>query len=356
MSMIRTAKRENPFVQLDKFFIEDPKLSFEAKGILAYVLSKPDDWTIRKNDLVKRSASGKTRIETALLELMASGYLNWYQIRDNDGTFGDWVYDVYERPEFNPNADRVIQEGLKRMNDRKTKNKKKHADRVESEKSSNDNPPKAEFPSSAPKAGFPTSDNPKSDNPPYSNNELKDIDLSNREEEEDYIYIGESEIPQRSEGQNQKPSAAVENAPHPKNSGMEEIEAFSQRKAPSSKNYSTVSADDLIRQNPAYEYLSDYLLHQGIRSDYVSDVIVECERHGLQEVSAKDIQGQYKHMMGKVKNEDTIYDFTSYFVGGLQRRRDLRVASNVQEQQDKQEAAQRASRKVPLYNWLEDRN
>lgn len=180
-----------------------------------------------------------------------------------------------------------------------------------------------------------------------------------KEEEEDYIYTGESEIPESAQDQERERLQPKADTPLTVSLGIIEQQPkadYQLQEDPKADNLLSVSADDLIRQNPAYDYLSSYLLHQGIRSDYVSDVIIQCERHGLQEVSAKDIQGQYRHMMGKVQNEDTIYDFTSYFVGGLQRRRDLRIASNVQEQQDKQEAAQRASKKVPLYNWLEDRD
>lgn len=180
MSFIRTQKRENPFVQVDKHVLENDNLSFTAKGLMAYILSKPDDWTIRKVDLIKRSKDGKTKIETALLELMANGYLNWYQIREEDGTMGDWVYDVYERPEFNPEADKWIKDGLERLNKRATKTKERNKARLVGKTPKADNQP------SAPKADNPLSDNPLSDNQPFSNNELElNNYFSNKEEEEE---------------------------------------------------------------------------------------------------------------------------------------------------------------------------
>ena len=39
--VIRVRKRPNNFVMIDKTFLEDDRLSFKAKGILAYLLSKP---------------------------------------------------------------------------------------------------------------------------------------------------------------------------------------------------------------------------------------------------------------------------------------------------------------------------
>lgn len=342
VSMIRTAKRENPFVQLDKYCLNDDSISYEAKGILAYVLSKPDTWSIRKNDLVKRSTSGKTRIETALLELMAAGYLNWYQLRSEDGTFGDWVYDVYERPEFNPNAEKIMEEGKTRISERKKKNKKKHAtkkkDTPEIELPSGMDEPKAEFLTSVePKAEFPTSDNPTSENQPYSNTELKDIELSNnllKKEEEEDIYIGESGISQEFKDQGQKP--------------IDESEKTSVH-----ENQRT--ADELIQKNPSYEYLSDFLSDKEVRSNIIADVIIECEKYGLDTFKVIDVEGQYKHMMSKVDANDTIYDFTSYFVGGLKRRIDLSITNGVNAQHEAQRAAELAANVRPLHNWLENR-
>lgn len=192
MSIIRTAKRENPFVQIDKYFLDDdPNLTYEAKGILAYVLSKPDSWTIRKTDLIKRSKSGKTRVESAMLELMANGYLNWYQSRDENGAFGEWVYEVYERPEFNPNAEEFIKKGKERINNRKKRNKERNVKNDDVEQPKVDNQP-----SELPKVDNPLSDNPTSEKQPFSNNDFSNNDFSNNnlEEEEEVASLTESEL------------------------------------------------------------------------------------------------------------------------------------------------------------------
>ena len=42
--VIRVQKRPSSFVMMDKSFLEDTRLSYKAKGILAYLLSKPDNW------------------------------------------------------------------------------------------------------------------------------------------------------------------------------------------------------------------------------------------------------------------------------------------------------------------------
>lgn len=182
MSFVRTVKRENPFVQLDKYFLDDSNLSWGAKGILGYILSKPDNWIIRKEDLIKRAEDGKAKVEAALLNLMSNGYINWFQEKNEDGTFGSWVYDVYERPEYNPYKEYFIEQGIARINSKKEKVKERNQ--------KNSQPKVNNQISDSPKVNNPTSDNPKSDNQPYSNNDFNDIDFNNiylEEEEEEEV-------------------------------------------------------------------------------------------------------------------------------------------------------------------------
>ena len=43
--------KENPYVMMDRRPIENAELSWGAKGVLAYLLSRPDNWTVRLQDL-----------------------------------------------------------------------------------------------------------------------------------------------------------------------------------------------------------------------------------------------------------------------------------------------------------------
>ncbi|MBO5459690.1 MAG: hypothetical protein J5981_05515, partial [Lachnospira sp.] len=72
--IIRIKKRPSNFVMMDKTFLEDNRLSFKAKGILAYLLSKPDNWKVIVQDLVKYSTDGKASVYTGLKELKEYGY------------------------------------------------------------------------------------------------------------------------------------------------------------------------------------------------------------------------------------------------------------------------------------------
>ncbi|NKQ22767.1 helix-turn-helix domain-containing protein, partial [Brevibacillus laterosporus] len=75
-TMVRIIKRENPFVQIDKTPINDDRLSWKAKGLLVYLLSKPDDWTIMIIDLIKHAKDGRDSVYSGLKELEHAGYLS----------------------------------------------------------------------------------------------------------------------------------------------------------------------------------------------------------------------------------------------------------------------------------------
>lgn len=97
-TILRVEKnKDNPFVMIDRRTIENPALSWRAKGMLAYLLSRPDDWVVRLGDLVKRSSDGTHTVRAALHELMEAGHIRKDTVREN-GRIKQWVYTVYEAP------------------------------------------------------------------------------------------------------------------------------------------------------------------------------------------------------------------------------------------------------------------
>lgn len=98
MATIRTHKKENPFVMLDKRLLEDTRLSWEAKGLHAYLMSKPDSWTVNVKHLVKQSRNGRDATYRIVNELIYAGYIERIQERSEDGRLGDIEYIVYETP------------------------------------------------------------------------------------------------------------------------------------------------------------------------------------------------------------------------------------------------------------------
>jgi len=94
MSIIRVHKTDNYSV-ISNEPLNDERLSWEARGVIAYLLSKPDDWTVRNSDLENRGPAGQKKIRRILSELKAAGYISRKKERQEDGTYL-WITDVYE--------------------------------------------------------------------------------------------------------------------------------------------------------------------------------------------------------------------------------------------------------------------
>jgi len=77
--------------------VEDPGLSWKAKGLHLYLYSRPSGWKIRYSDLLRRSRDGKSSLQAAVDELKRHGYLRISQRRKH-GKFGSSVWEVYEEP------------------------------------------------------------------------------------------------------------------------------------------------------------------------------------------------------------------------------------------------------------------
>lgn len=98
-TIFRTNKdKDNPYVMMDKRPIENPALSWKAKGILSYLLSRPDDWVVRIEDLIKRSPDGDYAVRSAVKELTAAGHITRRYDRDDNGRIKEVVLEVYEQP------------------------------------------------------------------------------------------------------------------------------------------------------------------------------------------------------------------------------------------------------------------
>lgn len=111
-NIVRTNKRDNPYVMIDHRPLNDPNLSWQAKGILAYLLSKPDDWTVVIADLEKRATNGRDSVKSIMKELERKGYIERRRIRDPEtGRFSHMETIVYELPQehlLNPQAENPL--------------------------------------------------------------------------------------------------------------------------------------------------------------------------------------------------------------------------------------------------------
>lgn len=101
MSIIRVRKDAKYFTASNEPFI-DKRLSWETRGLIGYLLTKPDKWEVRIPDLTNQGPAKLHKIRRMLAEARLYGYMNRIRITKDDGTF-DWITEVFESPSQNPN-------------------------------------------------------------------------------------------------------------------------------------------------------------------------------------------------------------------------------------------------------------
>ncbi len=99
MPIIKITKRTHPFAMIDSRALSDKRLSWKAKGIIAYLLSKPPDWHVVLADLVKHARDGEESVRTGLDELRNFGYAKFGATRDCAGRLNGTGWTVYECPD-----------------------------------------------------------------------------------------------------------------------------------------------------------------------------------------------------------------------------------------------------------------
>lgn len=95
--------KENPYVMIDRRPVDNPALSFKAKGILTYLLSRPDGWEVSVADLIKHSTEKEAAVRSGLKELKEAGHMK-YTVSRNQGRITGWLIEVFEVP-VSPDSD-----------------------------------------------------------------------------------------------------------------------------------------------------------------------------------------------------------------------------------------------------------
>lgn len=97
-NIVRVEKNKD-YTIINNTSIQDTRLSWKAKAIHVFMLSKPDDWNFYDQEMQQWAKDGKDSFATGLAELKKLGYVRKERQRKNDGKF-DWVTVVYEVPQL----------------------------------------------------------------------------------------------------------------------------------------------------------------------------------------------------------------------------------------------------------------
>lgn len=95
--IVRTPNRDR-YVIVSKVPLEDTRLSWKARGLHAYLMSKPDSWEVRVGQLTDAGPDGRDAVMTGLRELADAGYIRRVKSRVSGGRFDGYQTYVYEEP------------------------------------------------------------------------------------------------------------------------------------------------------------------------------------------------------------------------------------------------------------------
>lgn len=90
----------DPFSRVPKSLLSDTRLSWKAKGVLAYLIGKTPDWKVRITDVVNQSTDGRDSVRSAIDELKQAGYAKSECVKSETGQVDEWKLHVSDRPIF----------------------------------------------------------------------------------------------------------------------------------------------------------------------------------------------------------------------------------------------------------------
>lgn len=99
MPIIRIEKTKNYSVIANAPFNDgqsEKPLSWEGQGMLAHLLTKPDNWEVNVAYLVKQTKAGRDKVRGIMRELEGKGYLIATQQRTEEGQLAGYHYEVHE--------------------------------------------------------------------------------------------------------------------------------------------------------------------------------------------------------------------------------------------------------------------
>ncbi|MEN3133301.1 conserved phage C-terminal domain-containing protein [Bacillus albus] len=115
MGIYRVIKDGN-YTTINNTGLRDRQLSWKAKGILAYLLSLPDDWKVYMTEIINHATDGKDSFNNGMKELKNRGYVKRFPIKGEDGKIKEWETLIYEVPQTdypvmeNPQVEKPLME------------------------------------------------------------------------------------------------------------------------------------------------------------------------------------------------------------------------------------------------------
>jgi hypothetical protein len=100
MAVFRVEKTRN-YTVMSNLPLQDRDLTLKAKGLMALLLSLPDNWDYTMRGLASICKENKDTVSKIIKELISAGYVTRHQERGESGQMGKSVYTIYESSQKN---------------------------------------------------------------------------------------------------------------------------------------------------------------------------------------------------------------------------------------------------------------
>ena len=116
MSAFRKHRRDRGYTAIDNSPLLNPALSLQAKGLLAVMMSRPDDWKFYMAWLERQSKNGREAHKNAMAELLEHHYV--VRVERREGGKFDYEYLVSDLPIIEPSTPSAQEDVLVTQSDR----------------------------------------------------------------------------------------------------------------------------------------------------------------------------------------------------------------------------------------------
>ena len=99
--IVRGPRPEHSFTVIQNRIIEDRTISYKARGLLVFILSKPDHWRTNMKHLAAQSSEGYYSVQSGMAELERAGYIQRIKLQDTAGRWSTHTI-VHDHPVDNP--------------------------------------------------------------------------------------------------------------------------------------------------------------------------------------------------------------------------------------------------------------
>lgn len=104
-------KQKSNYTMISNSFLQDSNLSYEARGMAASLLSRPEDWVINIPNLMAEGNIGRDKVKKLIQELVDNGYMYKAQDRSSGGKFAKNILYISDEKDFLKEEAEKIEQG-----------------------------------------------------------------------------------------------------------------------------------------------------------------------------------------------------------------------------------------------------